>query len=175
MKLIQISCGAIYDAKHEAHLIDARPRLAALLEVLEEAGGKVLIFAPLTSVVDLIYAELRRRKVAVEKVTGATSEKARSDIFARFERGSDISYLVADPGTMAHGLTLVAANTIVWYGPTDRPEIYDQANARINRPGQTRNMLIVRLVSTPVEKAIFDRLHAKQTLQGVILKIVEET
>jgi hypothetical protein len=36
-------------------------------------------------------------------------------------------------------------------------------------------MLVVRLVATPVEKAIFDRLHAKQTLQGVILKIVEET
>ena len=74
---------------------------------------------------------------------------------------------------MAHGLTLTAGNTVVWYGPTDRPEIYDQANARINRPGQVRNMLIVRLVGSPIEKAIFDRLHSKGSLQGLILDMVK--
>jgi SNF2 family DNA or RNA helicase len=73
---------------------------------------------------------------------------------------------------MAHGLTLVAANTTVWYAPSDRLEVYEQANARMNRPGQKRKMLIARLASTPVEKEIYRRLAEKSSLQGAILEMV---
>ena len=173
MKLIQISLGAIYDGDHEAHYTDAGPRLAILREVCEEAAGKILVFAPLTAVVELIYRDLTKAGLSVAMVTGGTSSGVRSEIFRAFQQDGVPRIIVADPGCMAHGLTLTAGNTVVWYGPTDRPEIYDQANARINRPGQVRNMLIVRLVGSPIEKAIFDRLHSKGSLQGLILDMVK--
>jgi SNF2 family DNA or RNA helicase len=75
---------------------------------------------------------------------------------------------------MAHGLTLTAAATIVWYGPIDQAEIYTQANGRINRPGQLRSMHIIRLAATPVERAIFARLDNKEKMQGLILDFIQE-
>jgi len=173
IKLIQILCGAIYDSAHEAHFIDASPRLEMLLEVIEEAGGKVLVFAPLTAVVRMVTTFLQRHTVATERITGATSAKDRNDIFRRFNDEGEPRVLIADPGTVAHGLDLSAANTIIWYGPTDRVEDYVQANQRIAGPNQRRGMLIVRFASTSIERTIFDRLDNKQSLQGVILDLVK--
>jgi SNF2 family DNA or RNA helicase len=174
IKLIQILLGAVYDEAHKAHYVDARPRLEALKETIEEAGGKVLVFAPLTSVVELLHSELMKAKISCAMVTGAVSGKARNEIFRDFTDNDDPRIIVADPGTVAHGLDLSAANTIVWYGPTDRVEDYVQANQRISGPKQSRGMLIVRLAATQIERTIFARLDAKQNLQGVILDLVKE-
>jgi SNF2 family DNA or RNA helicase len=174
IKLIQILCGAVYDHEHVAHQVDASPRLEMLREVIEEAGGKCLVFAPLTSVVNVLYRELRHHKLTTALITGATSAKERNDIFRRFTDDIDPRILVADPGTVAHGLDLSAANTIIWFAPTDRVEDYQQANQRIAGPRQRRGMLIVRLASTSIERTIYQRLDAKQSLQGVILDLVKE-
>ena len=176
MKLIQVSCGAVYGPQHEVLKTDCSPRLTVLKEVIDEAGAKVLVFAPLTSVVKLLTAELKAAygETAVAQIYGDTGQNARSEIFRAFEHDTEPRIIVADPGTMSHGLTLVAANTVVWFGPTDRGETYQQANARINRPGQTRKMLIVRLASTPVEREIYRRLAEAESLQGVVLRMVEE-
>lgn len=176
LKLIQIACGAVYGADHEVHKTDAAPRINVLKEVIDEAGGKVLVFAPLTSVVNMLFAELKAEygEQAVARIYGGTSQNARSETFRAFEQDAEPRIIVADPGTMSHGLTLIAANTIVWFGPTDKPEVYDQANARINRPGQIRKMLVVRLASTNIEREIYRRLAEKQGLQGAILKLAEE-
>lgn len=173
MKLIQVACGALYDAEKTVHKIDAAPRLKVLHELLEEANKKVLIFAPLTSVVNLIYNELKA-KYTIERVNGEVSPKARSEIFRKFQQEADPRIIVADPRTMAHGLTLTEAATIIWYGPTDQPEIYTQANGRINRPGQKSNMLVVRLAATAIEREIFKRLDGKESMQGLVLKLVTE-
>lgn len=171
-KLIQIICGSIYDAAHVAHHIDASPRLAALKELVEEAGSKCLVFAPLTAVVKLIYAELVKQGWAVAMVTGDTGPKARNAIFRDFQQTDKPQIIVADPGTVAHALDLTAANTVVWYAPTDKPEIYEQASVRIDGPAQKLDMLIVRLASTKIEREIYARLHEKRTLQGLVLDLV---
>src|SRR5438105_4305450 len=119
-KLIQISCGAIYDENHVPHPIDCRPRISVLREVIDEAGGKVIVFAPLTSVVNMLSMALKDYSTAV--ITGAVGKKARDEIYQRFQEGSNPRIIIADPGTMSHGLNLHAAATIVWYGPTDRTE-----------------------------------------------------
>ena len=171
MKMLQISLGAVYDSEHEAHAVDCAPRLAVMREVVEQAGGKIIIFAPLTSVVDLLYSELHR-DFSTEKVNGSTSSSRRSDIFRMFQDSEDPQIIVADPQTMAHGITLTRAATILWYGPTDKPEVYTQANGRINRPGQKNSMLVVQLAATQLEREIFKRLDNKQTMQGVVLSLV---
>jgi hypothetical protein len=72
---------------------------------------------------------------------------------------------------MAHGLTLTSANTVVWYCPTNSLEIYEQANARIARPGQTSKTMIVHLAGTPVEKATYARLRERSKMQGMLLEL----
>ena len=176
IKLLQIVGGACYGPDREVIKTDCAPRLAVLKEVIDEAGAKVLVFANLTSLVNLLTAELRSTygNEAVGRIYGATGQSERNRVFQAFEEDANPRIIVADPGTMSHGLTLVAANTIIWFTPIDRGELYQQANARINRPGQKNKMLIVRLASTPIEREIYRRLQENETLQGVVLKLVEE-
>ena len=175
-KLLQISSGAIYGPNREVHRLDVKPRLDVLKEVIDEAGAKVLVFACFTSVVNLLFSELKEEygENAVARVYGDTSPKARDEIFRKFETEEEPRIIVADAGTMSHGLTLVAANTTAWWSPTDKNETYEQANARMNRSGQVNKMLIVRLASTPIEREIYRRLAEHQSLQGAVLSLVEE-
>ncbi len=171
IKLIQIACGAVYGENREVHKVDVAPRLAALKEILEEAQGKVIIFSSFTSIVNLLETEIGKTYKLV-KVMGET--KNRAEIFKAFQTDPTVRVMVANPAAMAHGVTLTAADTTVWFGPTDNPETYTQANGRYNRAGQTQNMLLVQLYATSIEKEIFDRLEAKQNLQGIILNLMKE-
>jgi SNF2 family DNA or RNA helicase len=173
-KLIQIACGAVYDASHAAHEIDAGPRLAAVEEIVEQTERKIIVFAPLTSALNLLKVKLSRFGCAV--VNGDTTLKERKETFDQFggiDTAHPIKVIAADPGTMAHGLNLTAASVIVWYAPTDRTELYIQANKRIDRPGQTVPTTIVQIAATATEREIYRRLEANENMQGAILKLIE--
>jgi SNF2 family DNA or RNA helicase len=173
LKLIQIACGAIYDSEHEISKVDAAPRIAVLHEILQEwDSGKVIIFAPLTSVVKLLHEELKE-EYSCAVITGAVSPKDRAVIFRDFQEAPDPHVLIADPGTMSHGLTLTRATCIIWYAPTDRTELYLQANKRIDRPGQTKTNIVVQLAATKIEREIFRRLERNESLQGLVLELAK--
>lgn len=174
MKFIQISLGAVYDHDHKAHLIDAAPRYAELERIIDEAPGKLLVFAPLTSVVNRIKSVIDT-KHKCEVVNGEVPQRERSDIFERFQSAqSDLRLLIADPGTMAHGLNLWMAQTVVWFGTTDKTELYLQANKRAHRPGQKHPVTVVQIVSNKLEREIFRRLETNESLQGLLLQMVRE-
>lgn len=171
-KFMQISLGAIYDSDHKWHLIDAGPRFSELKQVLRDSPGKVLIFVPLTSVVNLLYKELK--DWSREIVNGETPASKRQSIFRDFQQSGHPRLLIADPGCMAHGLDLYAAQTVVWYGATDKTELYLQANKRAHRPGQRYPVTVVQIVSNTLEKEIFRRLESNESLQGALLQMVRE-
>lgn len=171
-KLIQIACGAVYDSEHIAHRVDSAPRLKVLEEIIEQASHKIIVFASLTSVVNMLYTELSKTYKCA-KITGEVSRAARDRIFADFQSSDIPRIIVADPRTMSHGLTLTKASTTIWYGPTDKAEVYQQANKRMDRPGQVNKMLIVRLSATPIEREIYKRLDNRETMQGLVLKMAQ--
>jgi SNF2 family DNA or RNA helicase len=104
-------------------------------------------------------------------VNGEVSKNARTEIFARFQTEAGKQILVAHPKVAAHGLTLTAANTIIWYAPTFSIGQYLQANARIDRTGQTLPMSIYNLYSHPVEYAIYGVLQARENMQTRMLDL----
>jgi SNF2 family DNA or RNA helicase len=171
-KFLQISLGAIYDEGHRAHAVDAHPRIEELRAVIEQAPGKILCFVPLTSVVNLLYKELKHWNRAI--VNGDVSQKERSRIFHSFQSEVDPRIIIADPGTMAHGLDLYAAQTVIWYGPTDKTELYLQACKRAHRPGQKYPVTVVQIVSNPLEREIYRRLETNTSLQGALLQLVRD-
>jgi SNF2 family DNA or RNA helicase len=175
MKLIQISAGAIYGENREVNHIDCAPRIKALREVMEECSEKIIIFAPLTSVISLLSKELHDYSCAVIRGSsdGGPSEKERAETVARFMGEDKPRVLIAHPRTMAHGLTLTKASTIIWYAPIDSTELYLQANKRIDRPGQVHATTIVQLTSTSIETEIFRRLEMNESLQGALLSLVK--
>lgn len=171
-KLIQIACGAVYDSEHKSHEIEAEPRIRVLEEAIEQARAKVVVFVPLTNVLNMLYKRLSKRwSCAIIK--GGVLEKERTSILRDFQRTEHPHILIVDPGAVAHGNDFTAADTEIWYAPTDKNEHWQQGIKRIDRPGQVRNTTIVQIAATPVEREIYSRLENNQSMQGVILKLVE--
>ena len=67
--------------------------------------------------------------------------------------------LLIQPQAASHGLTLTAADTIIWYAPVTSVETYLQANARIDRPGQKNAMTIVHIKGSQVEEKLYKMLQ----------------
>jgi SNF2 family DNA or RNA helicase len=172
-KLIQIACGVAYGTGGEMVVIPSKPRMDVLKEIIEESEGKVIVFVPLTGALESVASELRK-DWTVETVYGGTSKSERDRIFSEFQRNADPRVLVANASTMSHGLTLTAASTIVWYAPVHSNETYEQACARVRRPGQTRTTVIVHIAGTDVERRVYKRLQDKQSMQGVLLDMMKE-
>lgn len=170
-KLLQVACGYVYTDKKKVYELPATERRDALLELAEQTDGKSIVYVPFIHALQGVHAYLRKKGVDAQLVYGGTSLGQRNKIFRAFQETEDIKVLVAHPQCMAHGLTLTAAKTIVWYSPTNDYEIYEQANARIRRPGQTSKTLIGHLVGTPVEKLTYNRLRDRGTNQGFLLEL----
>ena len=170
-KLLQVACGYIYTDKRGIYDLPNQPRLDALLEAVQETSRKVIVFVPYLHALAGISKFLTKKKIDTAVVCGETPRAARDRIFKAFQDAPSPRCLVAHPQCMAHGLTLTAANTIVWFCPINSLEIYEQANARIIRPSQTSKTVIVHLAGTPVEKATYRRLKDRASLQGMLLEL----
>lgn len=172
-KLVQISCGVAYGDDGRNIEIDCSPRVNAVKEVIEETGQKVILFVPLTGTLHMLEKELSKRWT-VGVVNGAVSSSKRNEIFHNFQHAKDPHVLIAHPATMAHGLTLTSASTVIWYGPITSNEQYVQANGRIERIGKKHVSNIVHIEATDLEYRMYDRLKNKQKLQGLLLDLIQK-
>jgi SNF2 family DNA or RNA helicase len=174
-KMLQTALGWVYmDVDREIVTLDNDERLKALLDVIEACERKVIVFSPFKSATSGISALLAKEKIDFAEVTGDTPHGMRTKIFNAFQNGSELKVLNAHPECMSHGLTLTAADTIVWFGPVTKLETYEQANARITRIGQTHKQQIIRMVGTPAERMLYHRLEGKQDMQNSILELLAE-
>jgi SNF2 family DNA or RNA helicase len=171
-KLLQVACGYIYTDTSTIYELPHQSRLDALLETVEEADGKFIVFCPYTHALNGVAGFLRGKNYNIATISGTTSRGQRDRTFTSFQDDPvAIQGIVAHPGTMAHGLTLTAADTIIWYGPIQSLETYDQANHRIIRPSQTKKTRIVHLFGTGVERVTYARLKARAKMQGALLDL----
>jgi SNF2 family DNA or RNA helicase len=69
--------------------------------------------------------------------------------------------LVIQPQAAAHGVTLTAANVVIWYSPVTSVETYLQANARVHRKGQVNPVTVVHVQGSPVEGKLYKMLENK--------------
>lgn len=171
-KLVQIACGVAYGDNGSHIEIDCSPRVKLVKEIIEQAGEKVIVFVPLTGTLKMLEKELSK-DFTVAVVNGAVSSGKRNQIFHDFQHSRDPHVLVAHPATMAHGLTLTSASTIVWYGPVTSNEQYVQANGRVERIGKKHVSNVVHIESTDLEARMYERLRNKQKLQGLLLDLIQ--
>lgn len=173
-KLLQVACGYIYTDKGTVYELPNTDRLRELEAIVDECDAKLLVFVPFVHALKGVAEHLQKAGNSVAIVYGGTSKGARDRIFNSFRSDPDPRIIVAHPQTMAHGLTLTEANTVVWYAPVSDLEIYEQANARVTRPGQTRKTLIAHLFGTTVERAAYRRLRERASMQGMLLQMFKE-
>lgn len=158
-KLLQISGGAVYTDDREVVEFDVSNRLQVVLEVIEESSHKVLVFVPFTHTIELLKTYLTKNNIACEVINGAVPVNRRSSIVDDFQNTDQVKVLIIQPQAASHGLTLTAANTVIWYSPVMSVETYLQANARINRPGQKNAMTIVHIKGSEVEERLYRMLN----------------
>jgi SNF2 family DNA or RNA helicase len=158
-KLLQIACGSVYTDTGEIVDFDASNRLNVVQEVIDESSNKVLVFVPFTHTIDLLQKHLTKNSIASEIINGAVPVNTRADIVQRFQSQENPKVLIIQPQAAAHGLTLTAADTVIWYAPVTSVETYLQANARIDRPGQKNAMTVAHISGSPIETKMYSLLR----------------
>lgn len=164
-KLAQISAGCVYingetegGAQGDYIMFDITPRLNRLLDIIEEAAHKVIVFAPFKHIIAELQGALLKKGVTSEVISGDVGRSKRTQIFEKFQTQEAPRVIIIQPQAAAHGVTLTAADTVVWWGAVASTETYIQANARPHRAGQKNPVTVVHLYSSPAEKRIFSIL-----------------
>ena len=160
-KLLQISCGAVYSDDGTPVYFDVSNRLNELDAVIDESLHKVIVFAPFTHTIDLIESHLKKQRISCAVINGAVSSNNRNKVIQAFQSEVDPRVVIIQPQAAAHGITLTAANTVVWFGPTSSVETYLQANSRAHRKGQNHKVTVVMLQGSPAEEKMYKMLNNK--------------
>ena len=173
-KLLQISGGAVYTDTGEVLEFDVSSRLKVVHEVVDETSNKVLVFVPFTHTIELLEKYLTKHGITSEVINGSVSVNRRTDIVTHFQNNAQPKVLIIQPQAASHGLTLTAADTIIWYAPCTSVETYLQANARIDRPGQVNPMTIVHLSGSQVEKRMYSLLRGNVANHSEIIDLYKQ-
>ena len=164
-KLRQFAAGAIYDEQkvwHEVHGL----KIEALEELVEQANGNpVLIFYSFRH-------DLERITKALKQYKPRTLDSS-ADI-ADWNAGK-ISVLLAHPASAGHGLNLQAGgHTVIWFGLNWSLELYQQANARLDRQGQLKPVTVYHLVVVDtIDTKVFGVLDGKAETQDALMRAVK--
>jgi SNF2 family DNA or RNA helicase len=174
-KLLQISAGAAYTDNAEVIEFDCNPRLNVLLEVLEETERKVIVFAAYRHSIDTISEFLQKNNIDCMQIHGDVTPAKRTAIFKQFQTTPSPRVLVIQPQSAAHGVTLTAADTVVFWGPVMSVEIYLQCCARTDRVGQTSDKVtVVHIQGSDIERKMFKQLATRVTEHSALVKLYEE-
>ena len=157
-KLLQISCGAVYSDSGETLEFDIKNRYKVMREVLDETKQKALIFVPFKNTIEILSKKLQDDGFTTEIINGDVPAHKRAEIFKNFQDTPNPRILIIQPQAAAHGVTLTAADTVIWWGPTPSLETYAQANARAHRAGQRHPVTVVRLQGSNAEKHLYKML-----------------
>jgi len=173
-KLLQISGGAVYAEDGDVVEFDISPRLNALLEVLEETEQKVVVFVPFKHTIELVSEFLTKNGVTNEIISGDVTARARADLINRFQTQTNPRVLVIQPQAASHGVTLTAADTVVFWSPVTSVETYLQCVARIDRVGQRNAMTVVHLQGSEIERQMYNMLRNKVDMHSKLVDLYTE-
>jgi SNF2 family DNA or RNA helicase len=173
-KLLQISGGAVYTDKKDVVEFDISPRLTALMEVIEETDNKVIIFVPYRHTIHVVARFLDKHNISREIINGEVSATDRANIINKFQTMEEPRVLVIQPQAASHGVTLTAADTVVFWSPVMSVETYLQCIARMDRVGQKNKMTVVHLQGSDVEKRMYAMLQGKVDLHTKLVDLYRE-
>ena len=170
-KLLQISAGAVKNDVGDIVKLDCTERLSMLLEIFEQTPQrKLVVFATYRASIEILEAFFKSKGVHAAAIHGDVAQNLRASYIDQFQTGT-LQVLILQPQSAAHGITLTAASTIVWYSLIPSNELYQQGNARIVRAGQTRKTLIITFVGTSAEKHVAGIVQRKGDISKEIMRL----
>jgi SNF2 family DNA or RNA helicase len=173
-KLMQVSAGAVYGADKSLTTLDIASRYDALKEIIDGTDEKVLVFVNFRSSIQVLKERLEADGYEVGWIDGSISARDRAALVFRFQNSPQPRVLLLQSLTVAHGTTLTAADTVVWWGPPTSVEVYVQANDRLHRIGQKNPVTIFHLTSSYVERKVLSMLRANISVHERIVDLFSD-
>ncbi len=158
-KCIQIANGFLYDENKNTLMLH-QAKGDALESIISETNAPILLFY--TFKADLLT--IKQRFPQVQTLQDNSEQKVND------WNDGKIPLLACHPASAGHGLNLQqGGNVIVWYGLTHSLELFEQANARIHRQGQTKTVFIhYILAENTIDSAVLAALRNKEKVQDAV-------
>lgn len=173
-KLLQVAGGSVYNEEGDIVNFDASPRLQEVKDIIDGTAHKVIIFCSFKHSAQMVCNYLTKESITYDTISGAKTGTARADTITGFQSNKDPKVLVIQPKAASHGITLTAADTIIWFNPTLSTETFLQANARCHRQGQKNPCTVYMLVGSDVEKKCYASLDKNVNNQVNLLEMYKE-
>lgn len=168
-KLQQITSGFIMIDSEAARLAHSGARMKALLELIEDIEGQVIVWARFRDEIDQIATALCKRGV-VAQYHGGVGPTGREAAVEQFQDGT-VRYFIANPATAGVGLTLTAARTVIYYSNSYNMEERVQSEDRAHRIGTHEPVVYIDLVAEDtIDERIAASLQSKQLVADEIMR-----
>ena len=171
MRLHQITCGHFVADDGTTQKIKSN-RLNELIDILDEVEGKAIIWAHYQYDVKSIVKEITRvhGPGSVVDYYGLTPQDQRDKNRDAFQNDSKVRYLVGTPATGGYGITLTAANTVIYYSNGYDLEKRLQSEDRAHRIGQHKPVTYVDILAEEtVDEKIVKSLRKKINIASEVL------
>ena len=171
MRLHQITCGHFTADDGSTQLVKSN-RITELMDVLEEVEGKAIIWAnyqhDITNIIKAIVEEYGEESIV--DYYGLTAQEDRQENIQQFQNNSKCRFLIGTPQTGGYGITLTAANTVIYYSNGYDLEKRLQSEDRAHRIGQKKSVTYVDLIcENTVDEKIVKALRNKINIASEVL------
>ncbi len=171
MRLHQITCGHFTADDGSVQNINNN-RIKELMDILEETEGKAIIWAnyqkDITQIVESIEKEYGPGSVV--SYYGLTPQEERQDNIRQFQHDPKCRFMVGTPSTGGYGITLTAANTVIYYSNGYDLEKRLQSEDRAHRIGQKKNVTYIDIIAEDtVDEKIQESLRKKINIASEVL------
>jgi SWI/SNF-related matrix-associated actin-dependent regulator of chromatin subfamily A member 5 len=146
--------------------------LDKLLTKLSQQKSQVLIFSQMTRVLDILEDYCRYRNYTICRIDGETSLEEREVQIAEFTKAnSPIFLFLLSTRAGGLGLNLMTADTVILFDSDWNPQVDLQAMDRVHRIGQTKPVLIYRMIcENTIEEKIIERQAMRLKLDSLIIQ-----
>lgn len=164
LKLQQLAGGAIYNEAGDDYITIHDEKIQALTELVDQAAGNTIL---------VCYWFKHERDRILAAIPGARVLDTQQD-FEDWNAGN-IPVALIHPASAGHGLNLqTGGHIMVWYTTPWSLELYEQANARLHRQGQTEPVSIIHIdTAGSIDQTIHQALTRKDTTQQALITAVK--
>jgi len=171
MRLHQITCGH-FSADDGTIQNIKNNRLSELMDIIEEIEGKAIIWAHYQHDIRTIVNEIEKKHGpgSVVHYYGKTLPEQREKAIKNFKTNDECRFFVGTPQTGGYGLTLVAANTVVYYSNGYDLEKRMQSEDRAHRIGQDKSVTYIDIIAEEtVDNKIVKSLRKKINIASEVM------
>ncbi|CAL5356520.1 unnamed protein product [Camellia sinensis] len=144
--------------------------LDILLKRLRAENHRILLFAQMTKMLNILEDYMNYRKYRYLRLDGSSTIMDRRDMVRDFQHRSDIFVFLLSTRAGGLGINLTAADTVIFYESDWNPTLDLQAMDRAHRLGQTKDVTVYRLIcKETVEEKILQRASQKNTVQQLVM------